>query len=641
MPTSRYFLRSATRSRDRDEKCRMDRYSAGIPSRSRIPWIFGRDFFSMVNHDPLTICFQQKEKEEEKNTSFHPSPSSSSCSNRDRRKRREVLWEWTHSKRDKQTSLLRWMQDRVNREQCRSDLRLRFPQREGGFSSSSSSFLKFASRVQCIHSRYRIQFCIDALVRRDVVHSELCIINDSDPLSSSSYPFCLVGIRTTKSPWDEYHELKYQTLLKYHSCFGNLWSPQGYWVVALDGKKSGDRDEWSWSFHPRQEDKYRFVIPRMIRGIRHLKRHASFFLEESDFDISTVVLPNMKLSRDLFYDEKWKKAEKWGELSLLWGISQRIRQELWNRNVFSWLDPTFDVHRSLSTLVPLWKQEVIHRIVSVNRQSEVFQEIDASFFSSEDRERLMDTSWNHVFLDFEYTETGFVYLTGIVSHPKMETRGATTTMERSKMFWADHVREEETVLQRVAQWFVDHAPVRVWYWHIDESVWKRKLAQYPSISRILESSTSSSTPVVVDWRDLCSISRRYVAWKGVFDFSLKSIARGFHRQGLLPLSYEQMEISSGESSLIKFHKYQKDHLPFWKDHLLFYNYFDCLVVCKVFDSLTRLSSSSCTISSFQTENVTTFDSPTSSYSKDDPSPIDYRTTTTDTNNIIVIPNQRG
>jgi len=55
----------------------------------------------------------------------------------------------------------------------------------------------------------------------------------------------------------------------------------------------------------------------------------------------------------------------------------------------------------------------------------------------------------------------------------------------------------------------------------------------------------------------------------------------------------------------------------------------------IYNDTIPVPSSLSSISSFQTENVTAFDSLTSSYSKDGPSPIDYRTTTIDTNNHIV------
>jgi len=515
-----YFLRSTAKSQH-DQKDNL----VSLPARSKRSWFYLNDLYSVWNHDAFTIALEE----------WYQNDS------RIQTKKWSNIREWS---RERNTQLRQfYMKKKMEWPySCCFDRFLRFP-----LLYPLGNHQTYFQKVRCQHPRHKVDVQLDALIHMKHVVDHVKIDMPSDT-------FVLMGIQTNHE-WSNYYELKYQTLLQYSACFQHVWWDQGYVIYDIT------TDSWNWM--PRKYE-LQTSISRMIRLIRKSKRHCQYYIQEEDVLLPTFMWPNMKMSRDLWKEEKRKRAERLGELTLLWNITDQQRQQLWKRGIYSWKQPEFSIQQF--PFLGNWKKDVLNRMIRIHQQS-TFVMGKIKHFQQSSYSQLNDGRWNHVFLDFEYTENGCVYLTGILD----------SFQNQYCTFWAESPLEEEMALCRVQRWIQDKSPVRIWYWHIDRSIWNQKSKQYPSLS--FDPSLS------IEWIDLCDVIRNTMVFKGSFDFGLKSIVQVLYKEGLFHESYEDLSIQTGFDSLRVIQDYWKQHRLEWKQQLETYNRLDCIAVAAIFNQL--------------------------------------------------------
>jgi len=493
-----------------------------LPSRSKRPWFYLNDLYSIWNNDAFTIALEENYRGD---TMIQM-------------KKWSNIREWNMERNTK----LRHFYMKCRNEwpySCGYDLFLRFPR------IHLPTQRTYFQKVRCQHPRHKVDVFLDALIHaKHLQHVSIDLPSDV---------FILMGIQTNQE-WSDYYDLKYQTLLQYSACFQHVWWKEGYVIYNIQ------TETWNWM--PRKYE-MQTSISRMIRQIRKSKKHCQYYIqEEEDVILPLFMWPNMKLQRDFWKEKKRKRAETLGELTLLWNITDRQRQTLWKQGIYSWKQANLGIHHF--PFLGSWKQEVLNRIICIHRQSKFVMGKIKDFHESS-YAQLNDSQWNHIFLDFEYTEKGCIYLTGIFHSNQYCT------------FWAESPQDEEHTLLQFRQWIHAHSPVKIWFWHIDESIWKQKSIQYPSLA--------FDTSLSIQWVDLCDIIRNTMVFKGSYDFGLKSIVRVLYKEGLLQECYEDLEIQSGSDSLRVIQEYWKHHRLETKQLLETYNRLDCIAVSVIFHQL--------------------------------------------------------
>lgn len=516
--TIHYLLRSKVKS---DPSLQEKLIS--LPPRSKRVWFQLNEMYSIQKNDAFTIALEETLKED--------------------RMIQNLKWSHIRELNQERNTKLRQFYVKCKMEwkiPSHYDLYLKYPLSN----QDRWTNVKYIQKIRCQHTRHKVDVYIDALMDPSYFKNV--------PLEFPKDQWILIGLQTNKE-WSNYHDLKYQTLLYYSKCFQNLWWNQGYMVHNVN--------EGSWRWIEKRET-INSTILQMIHKIRQCKKYASYYMKEDTKELPLFMYPNMKMYRDVWKERKQKHAETLGELTLLWNITDQQRQILWKKGIYSWKQSSIKMEDF--SFLGNWKKEVLYRMITIHQQSKHsigrIKNFKESPFAS-----LNDSSWNHIFLDFEYTETGCIYLSGFLCKDQYHS------------FWASKPSEEESLLLQLRERILSMSPLRIWYWHIDKSMWVKKCKQYPRL--YLPQNAN------IEWYDLCHIIRNTMVFKGCFDFGLKNIARVLYKTGYIKESYDELGIKNGEESLDMIHKYWENPQRHFEEQLKQYNAFDCQLVSKIFQLL--------------------------------------------------------
>ena len=309
------------------------------------------------------------------------------------------------------------------------------------------------------------------------------------------------------------------------------------------------------------------------------------------------------------YDNKWRNikyhfANKWGELTLLWYCGILNRKKAFNNNIYSWkinekkISPTDIVNSMYNSETTSYntskRKNIIKSMIELNTS-------DDSVYTSRNFGDIIDpyhSSDNslEIFIDFEVLSgyknetnknTGFIYLIGMYwKCPETDT-----------LLFNSFYSEDLTLLSEkrmINNWWKKVKSIKkqkdniiLYHWSSAEYNFLKKAFKRNKLYHIKSDLTSGE----YELRDLMEMYiDDEVVIKNVWNYSLKSIARGLFNLGLIPEIWNSYnkggDMISGRNSIYtatKCYNYSKSsNIPIYMNQnfisLINYNKTDCKVL---------------------------------------------------------------
>lgn len=349
------------------------------------------------------------------------------------------------------------------------------------------------------------------------------------------------------------------------------------------------------------------------RWLREIAEHGEEWINNLDQyqqPPSPVLYPNM--SNRL--DQSWRTAkqvlaERWGELSLLWycGVAQRKRAH--SHNIYSWKDATYTPQEVVDSMLidaqteASLRRRIMKRMIQLHRTEDKLYDA----YRQGERDEPYDDDpeeTQEFYVDFEMIPSsllkkkdsqGMIYLIGV---------GWVCPETKSWMFRSFIAKDlTYTSEKKMITEFMEHLKnvcynekrAVLYHWSSAEPRWMKKALLYHNLYQYQEWLEEE----VVEWRDLMEMFMdAEVVVRGVWGYSLKDLAKGLHKHGILPVVWAPGEkgwVPSGEGTLTTASKcYQKSkHMTVPVEHiamfesLLTYNEMDCRVMYDLLDFLRK------------------------------------------------------
>ena len=303
------------------------------------------------------------------------------------------------------------------------------------------------------------------------------------------------------------------------------------------------------------------------------------------------LFPNMCRDSGSWQRVKRKLAIKNKELTLLWNVGVKHRQNALNHNIKSWDDPTCDSHH---LGINGARKKVIDKILHINRHTS--QKISPTRITS----NLHDwrNNSNEVFVDFETMLDMFYDKETLPHQPKKEQIFMIGVGYRQMDKWnyksftcnALTLEEEYRIMNEFVEFMNSLGNPRIWYWSAEKRFWHQSCnKQFEEYEEDTEKSNKILQWEIGELLDLSNLFRQEpITIKGCFGFGLKEIAEAMRNHGLITTKIES-ETSSGTVAAFKaWEVYNTHHDPensaILKD-IEEYNQFDCRVLSDILEYL--------------------------------------------------------
>ena len=293
-----------------------------------------------------------------------------------------------------------------------------------------------------------------------------------------------------------------------------------------------------------------YELSKLEKKIQNYKDFSpSMFSMKPPLDL----IPSLENSEDFLCDKKLQLGEKYGTLRMIPEFGPKKCKEANKNEIFSFKDKRFNSF--LKDNMSVEKVELIKRVQYVNSPS--FKDwcfIDDKI--SEDptvkvlQEKLKEKKC--IYWDAEYTSKkqylhGFYHEEGTYEY-----------------IWEDD--NEERLCQKVFDFFQKYSDYAFIYYVADKS----------KFEKLLEKMKVSYPKNFFDLTiDLFPIIKNYCAFKGAYNFSIKSIEKVFTKKGLITETYEDGNCKNGLDSIFIFHEYLKTKDERIKQDIIEYNRLDC------------------------------------------------------------------
>lgn len=261
--------------------------------------------------------------------------------------------------------------------------------------------------------------------------------------------------------------------------------------------------------------------------------------------------PNMTVKNSPYYKLKHKIAMKNNEVSLLFKVGNKTRQELYLNGIYSWDDPKLlNGEINISGLgVHTKTYKIIQTIINANINS----------FTPPSSSNLIKTT-NDVefYIDFESIGsmiTGrkydFITMIGVGCYNRKLNNweyknfiADTMTIEEEN--WIT-VKTSDYILKKSQEYNVKN-PTCFHWGNFEPRVWSQLSRRHKGIP------TNKW-----EWVDLCSVFiSTPIVINGSLDFKLKNIAGAFSKHGLIKTTWDENSVSNGQQAAIEMFNVYKD-----------------------------------------------------------------------------------
>lgn len=304
--------------------------------------------------------------------------------------------------------------------------------------------------------------------------------------------------------------------------------------------------------------------------------------------------PNMCVDSGGWNEEKEKIASRIGEITKVWYLGLKHRENAMCNRITSWRD-----ERCTSENIGMRgvRADTIDKIMAINRQS---------------KDKLLPTKiksnvyeWkrksNEVYVDFETISDVFCEFNDLPKQPKTdmifmigvgweETCG---WQYRSFICNKATYEEENRIMGEFSRFMVERKYPKMWYWHAENQFWnsaeKRQFDMAHDTNDIERKDHISDEWTLTEWADLSQLFKiEPIVVKDCFKFGLKEVATAMRGHGMIKSKIES-ECNSGTTAMVKAWKcYQQEDDPVnssvMKD-IVEYNQFDVKVLWEILSYL--------------------------------------------------------
>lgn len=425
------------------------------------------------------------------------------------------------------------------------------------------------------------QGIIDLLVRSDYIHrlidenplteTEQCI---SSPKLGHSYHYVVIDIKFSTLPLraDSVHLLnsgnypayKAQCLIytkavgiiqgytaPYAFVMGRRWSctqegvvDRNYTCLNRLGKISYDTVDF----------RYNYLVDEAIKWVRDVKKNGSKWTINPPSRME--LYPNMCVDSGVWNTEKEKIADSIGELTNIWYVGVKHRNEALLKGVKSWRDKRCNAKTMNMSGV---RAPTINAIISINQQTE--DKIRPKVIQN----NLYDwkNSGNELFVDFETLSDCFSDFNNLPEQAcaDMIFMIGVGFEENGKWVYKNFTCKDQTyteeyrIMNEFAQFVSDRGNPQLFYWHADSRFWNSAECRQFDIAESEGDDERkdhiSDNWKVHDWADMYKIFQSEpIVINGCFKFGLKAIAKAMRKHKMITASIES-DCSNGMSAMIK------------------------------------------------------------------------------------------
>lgn len=293
-----------------------------------------------------------------------------------------------------------------------------------------------------------------------------------------------------------------------------------------------------------------YELSKLEKKIQNYKDFSpSMFVMKPPDDL----LPKFTNPEELLCNKKIKLGEKYGVMSMLPSFGLKTSEKAKEKGIFSFKDGNFD-----SFLEDEMKGETLRTIRRVQRvNSPSFKNwyfIDDKILENPSFKILQEKFKERkcIYWDAEYTSKqqylyGFYHEDGTYEH-----------------IWEDD--NELRLCERVFDFFKKYPDYAFIYYAADKS----------KFQKLLEKTGISYPDNFFDLTiDLLPIIKKYCAFKGAYNFSIKSIEKVFTEKGFISDTYKDGNCKNGLESISIFEDYLKTKNDTIRNDIIEYNKLDC------------------------------------------------------------------
>jgi hypothetical protein len=361
------------------------------------------------------------------------------------------------------------------------------------------------------------------------------------------YPYYMIAIKNSNIP-SEYQLIKQSANLYYTSQIGKNYIENKFYFIL---------DSETFEIKKIEIEKFIPTFKKLFTNIRKFKN--SIHLYNSIDTIGNLLYPNMKIDSE-WNKEKKEFANEIGELTLLWGITDKQRQIAFKQNVYSWKDDNFT-----SELIGFngYKKNILDNILKINRCNKNWININ----QNEHILNIFHSNKTNIYIDFEYTND-YLYLIGVYYKNNYYS------------FWMNHLDENEEEKNLITfNTFLNKININcnIIYWYAEKNKYINKCNQY------------NLSYQCNDWIDFCKLLKSGpITIKYAFDFKLKSIINALYHNNKINYKYSDLECQNGLESIELANQFYSTFDFNIKESIEKYNKMDCIAMFDIFRIIKKL-----------------------------------------------------
>ena len=460
---------------------------------------------------------------------------------------------------------------------------------------------------------------IDLLVRSDYIN-KLCsqkvidddMINKKAPYLTGNYHYIVVDVKFSTLPLrsdgihlqniDDYSAYKAQLLIytqaiaqiqgfnpKYAFILGRRWKYTKKSVVysnnnCLERLGKIDYDNVDISY-----------IESTIKAIKWVKTVRKNAYKWSVTPPSCIELyPNMCRDSGNWNKEKKEIADNIGEMTSIWCVGQKHRNNAIQKGITSWRDS-----RCNTSIMDFTgkKASTVDKILDINRQSNdkirpakitnnLFNWKDASNNLYIDFETLADCSSDFSELPLQENKQ-LIFMIGVGWTENDDWKYINFTCRKNSL------EEEFRIMNEFSHFVISRNNPKLVFWCAEQQFWERSLKVQLNNKNYVDRLQILNKWKFNNWCDLCMVFRNEpVVLKGSHNFGLKNVANAMYTHGMITVQLES-ECKNGMTAMVQALKLYNSGIDVDTSTVMMdikkYNEFDCKVLQQILNFFIKHS----------------------------------------------------
>lgn len=302
--------------------------------------------------------------------------------------------------------------------------------------------------------------------------------------------------------------------------------------------------------------------------------------------------PNMCKDSGYWNKEKQKIAEEIGEITMIWNLGKKHRNNAISKGITSWYDNNCTTKKLGITGK---NANIIDKIININRNNKELllpKKIKNNKYNWKSKE-------NEIFVDFETMTDIFSDFNNlpIQSNSDMIFMIGIGWVDNNKWNYHSYICNEATYDEeyRIMNEFVEFIKNKNFpklnYWCAESTMWNKAETRQFDIAHknndIERKDNISDNWKIDKWCDLYNIFKEEpIVIKDCFNFGLKSIAKAMKKHNMITAEIES-NCNSGKSAMVnafEYYKNKENNIHIIND-IRTYNEFDCKVLYEIINYL--------------------------------------------------------